>query len=136
MNYTWGGFYDGDRQRIDMSANVRFGAAIQASVGWERDVVTLPGGDFTTDLIPVRFNYSFTPLMNIQALIQYNSQAADVSSNIRFAMLNRSGTGLFIVYNDQRSTANFTRLDPQTGQVFPDLIGRSFVVKYTYLFAF
>lgn len=136
MNYTWGDFYDGDRQRIDMSANVRFGAAIQASVGWERDVVTLPGGDFTTDLIPVRFNYSFTPLMNIQALIQYNSQAADVSSNIRFAMLNRSGTGLFIVYNDQRSTANFTRLDPQTGQVFPDLIGRSFVVKYTYLFAF
>ncbi len=134
--YTFGNFYDGDLNRFDVAANVRIGATIQASVGWRRDDVKLPGGDFTTDLIPVRFNYSFTPLMNIQALIQYNSQAADVSSNIRFAMLNRSGTGLFIVYNDQRSTANFVRLDPETGQIFPDLIGRSFVVKYTYMFDF
>ena len=74
--------------------------------------------------------------MNIQALIQYNSQNADISSNIRFAMLNRSGTGLFIVYNDQRNTTNFTRIDPDTGFKTPDLVGRSFVVKYTYLFDF
>lgn len=136
MNYTFGDFYDGDLQRYDGSVNARVGAKIQASVGWRRDDVKLPGGDFTTDLVPVRFNYSFTPLMNIQALIQYNSQTADVSSNIRFAMLNRGGTGLYLVYNDQRSTANFTRLDPETGQIFPDLIGRSFVVKYTHLFDF
>ena len=134
--YTWGNFYDGDLHRFDVSANTRFGAKIQASVGWRRDDVALPGGDFTTDLIPVRFNCSFTPLMNIQALIQYNSQTADISSNIRFAMLNRSGTGLFLVYNDQRNTANFTRIDSDTGLIIPDLIGRSFVVKYTYLFDF
>ena len=90
--YTGGGFYDGDLNRVDVSANARVGAKIQASVGWRRDNVALPGGDFTTDLIPVRFNYSFTPLMNIRALIQYNSQSADISSNIRFAMLSRSGT--------------------------------------------
>ena len=119
-----------------MTLNARVGAKIQASVGWRRDDVTLPGGEFKTDLVPVRFNYSFTPLMNIQALIQYNSQSADISSNIRFALLNRSGTGLFFVYNDQRNTANFTRIDPDTGIVVPNLIGRSFVVKYTYLFDF
>ena len=135
-SYTWGNFYDGDLNRFNVSANARVGAKIQASVSWRRDDVKLPGGDFTTDLIPVRFNYSFTPLMNIQALVQYNSQSADVSSNIRFAMLSRSGTGLFLVYNDQRNTTNFTRIDPDTGFIIPDLIGRSFVVKYTYLFDF
>ena len=134
--YTAGGFYDGDLNRFDVSANVRVGAKIQASVGWRRDDVNLPGGDFTTDLVPIRFNYSFTPLMNIRALIQYNSQSADISSNIRFAMLSRSGTGLFLVYNDQRNTANFTRIDVDTGFIIPNLIGRSFVVKYTHLFDF
>ena len=136
VRYTWGGFYDGDLGRYSVTLNARVGAKIQASVGWRRDDVTLPGGEFKTDLVPVRFNYSFTPLMNIQALIQYNSQSADISSNIRFALLNRSGTGLFFVYNDQRNTANFTRIDPDTGIVVPNLIGRSFVVKYTYLFDF
>ena len=135
-SYTWGNFYDGDLNRFNVSANTRVGAKIQASVGWRRDDIALPGGDFTTDLIPVRFNYSFTSLMNIQALFQYNSQTADISSNIRFAMLNRSGTGLFLVYNDQRNMANFTRIDPDPGFIIPDLIGQSLVVKYTYLFDF
>jgi hypothetical protein len=87
-------------------------------------------------LIPVRVNYSFTPLTSISALIQYNSQTADVSSNVRFALLNRSGTGLFVVYNDQRNTTDFTRIDPETGLIYPTVIGRSFIVKYTHLFDF
>jgi len=135
-SYTWGDFYDGDLNRFDVSVNARVGATIQASVGWRRDDIELPGGNFSTDLVPVRFNYSFTPLTNIQALIQYNSQSADISSNIRFAMLNRAGTGLYVVYNDQRNTANFTRIDPDTGIIVPNLIGRSFVVKYTHLLDF
>lgn len=134
--YTFGDFYDGDINRFQLAANVRFGAKLQASVGWDRDDIKLPGGDFTTDLVPVRVNYSFTPLTSISALIQYNSTTADVSSNIRFALLNRSGTGLFVVYNDRRNTANFERIDEETGIIYPEVIGRSFIVKYTYLFDF
>ena len=136
VQLTWGGFYDGDLKRYDIAANVKLGAKLQGSVGWRRDDVTLPSGDFVSDLIPVKVNYSFTPLTSISALIQYNSQTADISSNIRFALLNRSGTGLFIVYNDQRNTSDFTRLDPETGLVYPTIIGRSFIVKYTHLLDF
>jgi hypothetical protein len=47
-----------------------------------------------------------------------------MSSNIRLALLDRSGTGFFLVYNDRRDTSAFT----------PDeLLGRSFIVKYTKL---
>jgi hypothetical protein len=133
---TWGGLYDGDLTRYDLTANVKLGAKLQGSVGWRRDDVTLSTGDFVSDLIPLKVNYSFTPLTSLSALIQYNSQTADVSSNVRFALLNRSGTGLFVVYNDQRNTSDFTRVDPETGVVFPTVIGRSFIVKYTYLFDF
>lgn len=131
-----GGFYDGDRRGCDLSLNGRIGARFQASVGWNRDRVTLPGGEFTTDLMPVRLNYSFTPLRRLEALIQYNSQSASVSSNIRLVLLDRSGTGLFVVYNDLRNTANFDRFDPDTGLPVPTVFGRSLIVKYTRLFDF
>jgi len=50
-----------------------------------------------------------------------------VSSNIRLAVLNRSGTGLFVVYNDRRETTDFNPIET---------LGRSFIVKYTRLFDF
>jgi hypothetical protein len=43
------------------------------------------------------------------------------------ALLNRSGTGLFVVYNDRRDVLSSTSYET---------VGRSFVVKYTRLFDF
>ena len=75
----------------------------------------------------MKVTYAFTTLANVQALVQYNSQSTLFSTNIRLALLNRSGTGLFVVYNDRRDTSTF---DPR------EVLGRSFVVKYTYLLNF
>jgi hypothetical protein len=98
-----------------------------SQVGWRRDDITLPGGRFRNDLVPVKISYAFTSLASLQGLIQYNKQASAMSSNIRLALLNRSGTGFFVVYNDRRDTSEFT----------PDeLLGRSFIVKYTRLFGY
>ena len=73
----------------------------------------------------MKISYAFTSSASLQGLIQYNKQASTLSSNIRLALLNRSGTGFFLVYNDRRDTSLFT----------PDeLLGRSFIVKYTRLF--
>ncbi len=85
----------------------------------------LAGRRFRNDLVPLKVSYAFTSLASVQGLMQYNRQASTFSSNIRLALLNRSGTGFFLVYNDRRDTSAFT----------PDeLLGRSFVVKYTRLF--
>ena len=75
--------------------------------------------------MPVKVSYAFTSLASVQGLIQYNRQTSTISSNVRLALLNRSGTGFFIVYNDRRDTSAFTP---------GELLGRSFVVKYTRLF--
>ena len=86
-----------------------------------------PAARFRNDLVPLKISYAFTSLANLQGLIQYNRQTSSISSNIRLALLNRSGTGLFVVYNDRRDTSSFT----------PDeLLGRSFIVKYTRLFGY
>jgi hypothetical protein len=132
-NYTWGTFYDGDLKRYKAAVNFRIGAKFTTSLEWNRDDIDLPSGSFTTDLVPFRVNYSFTPLYSLSALIQYNTTTATVSSNIRLALLNRSGTGLFIVYNDLRDTYNIRRMAPDSGVLFPRVLGRSFIVKYTYL---
>jgi hypothetical protein len=87
----------------------------------------LPGGSFRNDLVPLRVSYAFTSLASVQGLLQYNRQASTFSSNIRLALLNRSGTGFFLVYNDRRDTSTFTA---------DQLLGRSFVVKYTRLLGY
>jgi hypothetical protein len=122
-----GNYYDGDFKSFELSSDYRITPKATASLGWTRQYVDLPGGSFVTDLVPVKASYSFTTLASISALIQYNGQTANFSSNIRLALLNRSGTGLFVVYNDRRDTTRFTPIET---------LGRSFVVKYTRLFDF
>ena len=119
-----GSYYNGDYHGWQLLVALRPGARLLSEIGWNRDDISLPGGRFRNDLVPVKVSYSFTSLASLQGLIQYNKQASTVSSNIRLALLNRSGTGFFLVYNDRRDTSELT----------PDaLLGRSFVVKYTRL---
>jgi hypothetical protein len=120
-----GSYYDGDYHGWQLTVGLRAGPRLLSELGWSRDDVTLPHGRFRNDLVPVKVSYAFTSLASIQGLVQYNRQASTFSSNVRLALLNRSGTGFFVVYNDRRDTSAFT----------PDeLLGRSFIVKYTRLF--
>jgi hypothetical protein len=48
----------------------------------------------------------FHHLASVKGLLQYNGQTAQFSSNIRLTLLKRSGTGLFVVYNDRRDTSS------------------------------
>jgi hypothetical protein len=123
------GTYYGNGRYVgwESTYGARLGARFVTTIGWNRDRVKLPYGNFTTDLIPVKVSYSFTSLASLEGLLQYNSQASAFSSNIRFALLNRSGTGLFVVYNNQQDTSRAT---PAT------LLGQSFVVKMSRLFDF
>jgi hypothetical protein len=122
-----GSYYDGDYHGWSLTVGLRAGARLLSEIGWNRDDITLPGGKFRNDLVPVKVSYAFSNLASLQALVQYNRQASTFSSNLRLALLNRSGTGFFLVYNDRRDTSSFT---PE------ELLGRSFVAKYTRLFSF
>jgi hypothetical protein len=123
-----GTYYNGGRY-LGWTSNwgARFGARFATSLGWNRDRVRLPVGDFTNDLLPWKISYSLTKFASVQGLLQYNSQASTFSSNVRFALLSRSGTGLFVVYNNQQDTNLQT---PQT------VLGQSFIVKMSRLFDF
>ncbi|HEX6217503.1 MAG TPA: hypothetical protein VFZ38_21875, partial [Vicinamibacterales bacterium] len=127
FRYRIGDYYDGDFNGFEITSDYRITPKATASLGWTRQDIRLPYGSFVNNLVPLKGNYSFTTLINISALLQYNGQTGLFSSNVRFAWLNRSGTGLFVVYNDRRDLLSSTALET---------LGRSFVVKYTRLIDF
>jgi hypothetical protein len=122
-----GNYYDGDFKSVEITSDYRITPKATASLGWTRQHIDLPYGNFVNNLVPIKANYSFTTLTSLSALLQYNGQTGQFSSNVRFALLNRSGTGLFVVYNDRRDLLSSTSLET---------LGRSFVVKYTRLIDF
>jgi hypothetical protein len=113
-----GGFLSGTQKSVGATVNARRGSKVNSSIRWRRNNIYLPQGNFKTNLVQWRFNYSITPLMYAQSLIQYNDRAHSWSANLRFGWLSRAGTGLFLVYNE--------------GQELDGLgpISRSFIVKY------
>ena len=127
LRYRIGHYYDGDFNGFEINSDYRITPKATASVGWTRQDIDLPYGSFVNNLVPIKGNYSFTTLINLSALLQYNGQTGQFSSNVRFAWLNRSGTGLFVVFNDRRDLLSSTS---------QETLGRSFVVKYTRLVDF
>ena len=127
MRVRFGNYYNGDYNSIEFTSDYRLNAKTTASVGWTRQDIKLPAGAFVTNLVPIKASYSFTPLASLSVLAQYNGQSGLYSANVRLAVLNRSGTGLFLVYNDRRDNLTTTSYD---------VVGRSFIAKYTRLFDF
>ncbi|NIM48849.1 MAG: hypothetical protein GTN62_03580 [Gemmatimonadales bacterium] len=99
-----GGFLTGTRKGFYGTMTARYQATIAASLRVSYNNVDLVEGSFETTLVGMRFAYSFSPRVYLQSLIQYNSQAGIWSGNVRFGWLSTAGTGLFIVYNEQRQT--------------------------------
>jgi hypothetical protein len=128
-NAAFGEFYDGTIRTVNFEGGYRRGGNLTWTGSWIRNMVKLPVGDFNTDLIGFRFNWSFTPKSFLQTFSQYNSQTGQVGHNIRFALLSTSSTGLFVVYNTAVSTTDFR--DPH--DVERRTQSRALLIKFNYL---
>jgi hypothetical protein len=127
VRFRVGEYYNGDFNAVELTSDFRFTARVTASVGWTRQDISLPQGSFVANLVPVKTTIAFTNLASLSLLAQYNGQTGQYSANARLALLDRSGTGLFVVYNDRRDVLDSTSYDT---------VGRSLVIKYTRLFSF
>ncbi|MGE0394259.1 MAG: DUF5916 domain-containing protein [Vicinamibacterales bacterium] len=122
---TVGDFYDGTRRTLTYAGRVevtkQFIVEPTLSLNW----VKLPVGDFTSHLFQSRISYTFTPRQTLGTLIQFNSSARTISTNVRYRWEYIPGSDLFVVYTEGRTTAVPDR--------FADLQNRTFVVKLTRL---
>ncbi len=100
----WGGFWDGDRTSMRGAVDVKPNHHLSLTFNYQRDVVGLRAGSFTANLLGTRVRYAFSPRMFLASFFQYNSTTRQVSSNVRFNLIHRPLSDLFIVYNDLRDT--------------------------------
>jgi hypothetical protein len=122
--YAVGTFYDGYKHNYSGGTAFRLNAQLNTSVNWSRNVISLSQGAYTTDLITGRANISFSTRMFLNALLQYNTDARQWSSNVRFNIIHRPLSDFYFVYNDRRDTRSGA------------LIDRALIGKVTYLMAF
>ncbi|MBI4444985.1 MAG: carbohydrate binding family 9 domain-containing protein [Acidobacteria bacterium] len=123
LRWSAGRFYTGYRHSYTLGSTTRPHYRFNILTTYTHNNVNLPQGPFKTNLLTLRFNYSFSTAMFLNALIQYNSDARQWSSNIRFNIIHRPLSDLFIVYNERR--------DSTSG----DLLERALIGKLTYMWS-
>ena len=86
----------------------------------------LPMHEFVTNLVTSRIGYAFSTRTFLDTLLQYNTDLKQISANVRFDLIHRPLSDLFVVYNEQQLTDQLT----------PVNTGRGLIVKYTHMLAF
>ena len=128
LSFDHGGFFGGERTGVGYTfGRVYLSSQLNVEPSVSFNWLTLPQGDFKTDLVSVRTTYTLTPRMFVAALVQYNSTLDSLGTNLRFRWEYQPGSEIFVVYTDERDT-----LDPRG----PFLQNRAFVVKATRLLRF
>ena len=125
---TAGGFWTGTQKTTKASVTVRPNYHVSIDLALQRNDIHLPFPmhDFITNLVTSRVGYAFNTRTFVDTLLQYNTDLKQFSANVRFDLIHRPLSDLFIVYNEQQLTDPPTPIDP----------GRGLIVKYTHMLAF
>ena len=119
-----GDLYDGRRNAYAFAPTIRVNEHVNGSVSLQFNDIHLPTAAYVSTLVATRLNYSLNTRVFFNALVQYNTDTRQWTSNLRFNVIHRPLSDIFLVYNERR-------LDT-TG----DLVDRSVIAKMTYLLAF
>ncbi len=119
-----GALYDGHRNGYALAPTVRVNEHFNASLGVQVNDIDLPSRSYVSTLLAMRLNYSYSTRLFLNALVQYNTDTEEWSSNVRLNVIHRPLSDFFLVYNERRLGSN------------GDLVDRSIVAKLTYLLAF
>lgn len=122
-----GGLWSGDQKTANVTLTARPTYKLRVSLGLQHTdaVLEQPRASFTTNLWTLRANYSFSTQMFVDSLVQYLGDRDQLNANIRFNLIHRPLSDIYVVWNEQR----FSTPEAPTP-------GRGFIVKYTHMLAF
>jgi hypothetical protein len=125
---TSGGYWMGQQKSTKAGVTVRPSFHLTLDLALQRNDITLPSPyhDFVTNLVTSRVGYAFNTRTFLDTLLQYNTDLKQFSANVRFDLIHRPLSDLFIVYNEQQLA----------DQPTPVNAGRGLIVKYTHMLAF
>jgi len=120
------GFFDGSRVELRIEPQIKLSEALSFDVSYVLDEVDLPYGDFTSQVINTRANYSFSNKWLTSATVQYSSLDDFVNFRFRINYIYRPGDDIFFIYNEGRNV----------DELESGLVGRSIMLKWTRSFDF
>jgi hypothetical protein len=123
FEYRDGDFYSGEKRTVVVGGRYRPNYHFSSRLTYEINNIDLPQGSFATHLAGLRVDYGFTAKAFLNTLFQYNSDANQISSNIRFRFIHRALSDFYIVYNEVRDRRR-------------DRTDRELTLKYTHLLNF
>jgi hypothetical protein len=124
MRYSVGEFYGGYKHGYAFGPTFRPNEKMNAALTVQLNQISLPTTSYLSTLTTSRINYNFNTKVFVNALLQYNTDSHQLSSNIRLNIIHRPLSDFFFVYNEHR--------DELTGL----MQDRSLIAKMTYMVAF
>ena len=152
----FGDFFDGDFWSAEAGVVARITRHVRGELEMSRTEIDLPARDddpstpvldplppssFDFTLASARVGLAFTTRVTLDALLQYNSDLEDFSTNLRLNFKYRPGSDIYVVYNESNDTEEVVPGD-QLRHVRPglpqlaDTTDRTLTIKWTYLMAF
>jgi hypothetical protein len=125
---TLGGFWNGTQRSVRAGAIIRPSYHVTFDLAMQRNDIQLPAPmrDFVTNLVSSRIGLAFNTRTFVDTLLQYNTDLKQFSANVRFDLIHRPLSDLFVVYNEQELTSPPSPVNP----------GRGLIMKYTHMLAF
>lgn len=99
LEYWWGGFYSGTRRQIELEVTLKPNTHLLLSAGIERNDISLPEGEFFTQIFIGNVNYNFSPDVSWANLVQYDNESRLLGLQSRFRWILKPGSDLFLVIN-------------------------------------
>jgi hypothetical protein len=123
-----GGFWTGTQRVTKLGLTVRPSYHLSFDTALQRNDINLPFPmhAFTTNLVTSRVGYAFNTRTFLDTLLQYNTDLHQFNANVRFDLIHRPLSDLFVVYNEQQLIDQPTAVNP----------GRGLILKYTHMLAF
>ena len=132
VSVSRGGFWDGDRTRMNGRLNLRPSAAANLSLNFERNDVTNPQGDFQANVYGVDGQWTPTPWVALTQQLQYDDVSEVVGLFLRLRWIVRPGNDVFFVYtHNWQNFGGGILADPDLHTLSN---GGSVKVNYTYRF--
>jgi hypothetical protein len=98
VEYSWGGFWDGDRKEISVSLALRPRAGVFLQIETEYNDVDLAGGSFITRLFQFDARTQFNPWVSLTSNLQYDTESRVLGWQTRFRWILRPGNDIYFVY--------------------------------------
>ncbi len=124
LRYGIGDFYDGYRRSYTVGGTFRLNEHLNISLSDSINDIDLSSGAYLTNLVTGRVNFYFSTKVFVNALVQYNTDTNQWSSNVRLDIIHRPLSDIYLVYNE--------RHDSRSGA----MLSRAVIAKMTYLLAF